>query len=317
MAKKSVVLQGTEREFIQIFKQLCYARSTWQVWADLMNMIACFISCAVDRTPEHFERREKEYEECLKRMGSEELPAQLFDIIVTALEKDPEQDFLGKLYMALELGNHWKGQFFTPYSICKLMSEMTCGEMDKQIEEQGYVSISDPACGAGATLIAAANSMKGGKYNFQNHVLFVGQDIDRVAGLMCYIQLSLLGCAGYVCIGDSLTHPMTGDVLFPREEEGQELWFTPMFQSDVWVMRRTFHMMDRLCGNGGRKTTEEAEKTREAVAETGPRKTAEAQAKESEKARKQEPAERQKLPKPQKSAGMEGQLDIFSMMEGW
>ncbi len=246
MKKRSEVLQGTEKEFLQAFRQLCTARSPWEVWADLMSMIACSISNAVDRTPEHFERREKEYMSCLERMGSNELPSQLFGIIVTALENEPEQDFLGKMYMNLELGNHWKGQFFTPYNVCKMMSEITCGDADRRIEEQGYISISDPACGAGATLIAAVNSLKDGKHNFQNHVLFVGQDIDRIVGMMCYIQLSLLGCAGYICIGNSLTNPLTGGILFPQEREGQELWLMPMFQSEVWAMRRMFHAMDRL-----------------------------------------------------------------------
>ncbi len=246
MKKRSEVLQGTEKEFLQVFRQLCTARSPWEVWADLMSMIACSISNAVDRTPEHFERREKEYMSCLERMGSNELLSQLFGIIVTALENEPEQDFLGKMYMNLELGNHWKGQFFTPYNVCKMMSEITCGDADRRIEEQGYISINDPACGAGATLIAAVNSLKNGKHNFQNHVLFVGQDIDRIVGMMCYIQLSLLGCAGYISIGNSLTNPLTGDVLFPQEREGQELWFMPMFQSEVWAMRRMFHAMDRL-----------------------------------------------------------------------
>ena len=231
MKKRSEVLQGTEKEFLQVFRQLCTARSPWEVWADLMSMIACSISNAVDRTPEHFERREKEYMSCLERMGSNELLSQLFGIIVTALENEPEQDFLGKMYMNLELGNHWKGQFFTPYNVCKMMSEITCGDADRRIEEQGYISINDPACGAGATLIAAVNSLKNGKHNFQNHVLFVGQDIDRIVGMMCYIQLSLLGCAGYISIGNSLTNPLTGDVLFPQEREGQELWFMPMFGS--------------------------------------------------------------------------------------
>lgn len=121
-----------------------------------------------------------------------------------------------------------------------MMSQITVEYADSQIEEQGYISIYDPACGAGATLIAAANTMKSSKYNFQNHVLFVGQDIDRVAAQMCYIQISLLGCAGYICVGNTLTKPLTGDVLLPQEKEGQELWYTLMFQSDVWQKRKVF-----------------------------------------------------------------------------
>ena len=53
---------------------------------------------------------------------------------------------------------------------------------------------------------------------------------------MCYIQLSLLGCAGYVVIGNSITEPMTGNVLFG--EESSRCWYTPMFFCDVWNTRR-------------------------------------------------------------------------------
>ena len=27
-------IQGTEKEFIKVFQELCYSRSSWQVWAD-------------------------------------------------------------------------------------------------------------------------------------------------------------------------------------------------------------------------------------------------------------------------------------------
>lgn len=157
-----------------------------------------------------------------------------------------KQDFLGELFMELKLGNHWKGQFFTPYCVCKAMSNMVTGDVDEQIEQRGYISVCDPACGAGATLIATVSEMKLSKYNFQNHVLFVGQDVDRVAGMMCYIQLSLLGCAGYICIGDTLTNPVTGHVLFPQEREGQEFWYMPMFRMDVWSLRRMFHCIGAM-----------------------------------------------------------------------
>lgn len=251
--KQSEAIQGTEKEFLSVFNQLCYSRSSWQVWADLMCVIACSLSNAIDRTSEHFEAREREYAQCIERLGSVEVPAKILSIIVMALENEPEQDFLGKMYMNLNLSNHWRGQFFTPYDICKAMSQISVGNIDSQIEKQGYISVCDPACGAGATLIAAANTMKQSKYNFQDHVLFVGQDIDRVVGMMCYIQLSLLGCAGYICIGNTITNPLTGHALFPQEKEGQELWYMPMFQTDTWHLRR---MIRRLGSFSRTETTQ-------------------------------------------------------------
>lgn len=44
MVKQSEVIQGTEKEFLNEFRKLCYSRSSWQVWADLMAAIACSIS---------------------------------------------------------------------------------------------------------------------------------------------------------------------------------------------------------------------------------------------------------------------------------
>ncbi len=253
--KSGEMIQGTEKEFMEVFRQLCHSRSAWQVWADLISAIACSLSNAVDRTAGHYGQREKEYAQCIQRLGSVEAVARILAIIVVALENKSEQDFLGKMYMNLNLSNHWRGQFFTPYDLCRMMSRVTVGGAERKIAEQGYISVCDPACGAGATLIAAANTMKNTRYNFQNHVLFVGQDVDRVAGMMCYIQMSLLGCAGYVCIGNTLTNPLTGHVLFPHENEGQELWYMPMFQSGVWQWRRAFKLLESMSG------TETTEKT--------------------------------------------------------
>ena len=146
-ARRSEIIQGTEKEFMDAFARLCYSRSAWQVWADLISAIACSLSNATDRESRHFEAREKEYAECIKRLGSVEAPAKILHIIIMALGNDPEQDFLGRMYMELNLGNHWKGQFFTPYSICRMMSEIAVGDVDRRIEERGYISICDPAWG--------------------------------------------------------------------------------------------------------------------------------------------------------------------------
>ena len=121
-------LQDREKEFLKLFDKLTYSRSAWQVWEDLMTVMACSISNAVDRTPDKFKRREEQYERSIKNLGGVEIPAQMLGIITMALEQNPDQDFLGKLYMSLNLGNHWKGQFFTPYNVCRLMAEMNFGD---------------------------------------------------------------------------------------------------------------------------------------------------------------------------------------------
>lgn len=73
------------------------------------------------------------------------------------------------------------------------------------------------------------------------NILFSAQDIEETVALMCYIQLSLLGVAGFVKVGNSLTDPIrNGDSL-------ENYWFTPMYFSDVWHTRRVVsQMMDIL-----------------------------------------------------------------------
>lgn len=247
MAAKNIVRVSNEREkeFLNKFRLLCETRYNWQVWADLIITFAISIANALEQNKEIREKREKEYLSCVQKLGGQKVPAELFNVLIMALEENPRQDFLGKMFMLLELGNHWKGQFFTPYTLCEMMTEIDTENLQKKTEENGWFSINDCACGAGAMLIAAANTFREHNINYQQQTLFVGQDIDRIAGMMCYIQLSLLGCPGYVVIADTITSPLVGDhVLFPVEKTDQEFWYTPMWYSDLWMLRKKLHKSD-------------------------------------------------------------------------
>ena len=246
-----------EKAFVKKINSLCNQRQAWQVWADFVTVAAISIANSVDISGEVHDKREKEYKECIKRLDGVDNAWELFNYVVQALDNNQEQDFLGGLYMNLDLGSHWHGQFFTPYDICRMMAKISLngGERDAKTEilDHGYISINDPACGAGATLIAAANQLRNQYINYQTDALFVGQDIDRIAGMMCYIQLSLLGCAGYVVIANTLSNPITGaDVLIPCPKADQEMWYTPMFASDLWTQRRIakilFHKRGKKAG---------------------------------------------------------------------
>ena len=167
------------------------------------------------------------------------------DELIKAMDENQEQDFLGEMFMALELGSHWKGQFFTPYSVCEMTAAITLPAAKGRISVQGWVGINDPACGAGALLIAARNALNGLGVG-PGQAFFVGQDIDRTAALMCYIQLSLLGCAGYIVIADTIRYPMTGHTLLPRIQPEQDVWFMPMAMMEIWQGRARAARMDEI-----------------------------------------------------------------------
>lgn len=186
-------------------------RSRWQVWSDWITMSAIAVSNATDRS--HFDEREKQYLSIAGKYTRPEMEAftEMLALLVVALEDNPEQDFLGELYMCLGLGNDHAGQFFTPYHLCEFMSAVTtpAEEFQQKIGDRGWVAVCDPTCGAGALLVAFANECRKKGINYQTDVLFVAQDIDYIVGMMCYLQMSLLGMPGYVVIGDTLASPST------------------------------------------------------------------------------------------------------------
>ncbi len=254
MKEKNHTYQGTEKEFIDLFQSLAVSRSDWQVWSDLMAAMACAIANAIDPNEKRKADREKEYTDCIKRLGGQKITAEIFAVIIAGLDHDPDQDFLGKIYMNLGLGSHWKGQFFTPFTIGQMMANIDLPDdiAKDKINKHGWTSVEDPSCGAGCTLIAAASAFRKQKINYQQHVIFIGQDIDRVTAQMCFIQLSLLGCPGYIVVADTLTNPICGSALAPHEKDNQEFWYTPMWWSDIWTYRRLFNRKVKDYGSKGR-----------------------------------------------------------------
>ena len=269
MARSVRFRKESQTDFVKTFGYLADRHSSWQAWADFVVLAAVAIANRFgDLNDERHQRREEEYRSIMERYNPQEreIFPRLFALTVEALEANPHQDYLGEMFMTLELGNHWKGQFFTPYHVCQLMADISMEDAEAKIERQGWIGIMDCACGAGALLIAARNRLylanpPIGYLPPHLHALFVCQDIDRVAALMCYIQLSLLGCSGYVVVGDSLRHNtlgLYGTPLLPVETEGQEIWCMPMFHDQVWVYRQAIAKMGGLITAGAKTEVSEA-----------------------------------------------------------
>ena len=223
-----------KKEFLNIFKELTRSRNTWEVWKDFVDMASYSISNSTEYREDIREIRELMYGGISKKYGEEDFDrlCRLFATTVLALDENPAQDFLGEIFMYdLNLGGN-KGQFFTPWHVAELMAEInTSDNIESEIYEKGYISVNDPACGSGVLLMAFANSLKKKNIEYQQNVIFIAQDIDAVVAEMCYIQLTLIGCMGYVVIGNSLTNPITGDIFFPKYDPPENLLYTPLW----WV----------------------------------------------------------------------------------
>ena len=149
MAKAVYYPKGErQKTIIKLLNSLEGRYSRWDIWQDFIVLSAVSIANAFGGP--YREQREAMYLERSKKYSTSELEvlAQMLAEVVDEMEQNPDQDMLGELFMALGLANEWKGQFFTPYDICRAMAAMNLGEdLKSQIEEKGWVSVSDPACG--------------------------------------------------------------------------------------------------------------------------------------------------------------------------
>lgn len=87
------------------------------------------------------------------------------------------------------------GQFYTPGSVCKLISKLT------EDNDNGDMVYSDCCCGSGRLLLSAVNSIDPHRFNY-----FIGEDIDIESVRMCALNLMIHGLRGVVVCHDSLTH---------------------------------------------------------------------------------------------------------------
>lgn len=125
MAKAARNVASEQKPFCKRLLSLAGKYSIWEVWSDFINVFALAISNSVDKV--RFDEREALYRRIMAKYDAKErevFPLLAADV-VSALEQNPEQDFLGSAYMELELGNDHAGQFFTPYDVCRLMAEVS------------------------------------------------------------------------------------------------------------------------------------------------------------------------------------------------
>lgn len=169
--------------------------SAIQVFTDWIKASACALAMGT---------REEEYEEIKRRYNAEEMHdfAIGFADLVMEMEAKPFEDVLGVHYLQVASMSTMqaRGEFYTPQPICDLMAQMTFGA-DRVIAEGKPVTLQEPACGAGATVLAVAKCLAPEHV----HLLRVtAMDLNPTATDMAYVNFSLWGIAAEVLTGDTL-----------------------------------------------------------------------------------------------------------------
>ncbi|MFJ5338777.1 ArdC-like ssDNA-binding domain-containing protein [Pectobacterium sp. CHL-2024] len=212
--------------FIRQFQEIAPYENRWTVFSDFIHMSAAALHnrCHfVQEIEDDYMRRIKRY----KTADQRRFPV-LFNTLVDGMEFSAA-DFLGSVFMELELGDRRRGQYFTPYSVAYMMAKMQLSDGLPALTsgERDFITVSDPACGAGGLIVAMAQAMLEAGFNPQKQMVAVCVDIDPVAAMMAYVQLALCGIPAMVIVGNSLSM------------EFRQTWRTPFWMMFGWERKWT------------------------------------------------------------------------------
>lgn len=206
------------KEFLSLFKSVALYKHRYDVFRDFVTMSAISLrnGLAMNHT------LETEYLDIIKnyeKADQLQFP-KLLALLVELLEFGP-RDVLGGLFENLELTSKDKGQFFTPQHISELMASIV-GTDEIDLGDRPFIMLSEPACGAGGMVLAFVKQMQKAGHNPADRLWVQATDVDRLAALMCYVQLSLWHVPAEIIVGNSLSL------------EVREAWHTPAHMLGNW-----------------------------------------------------------------------------------
>ena len=133
---------------------------------------------------------------------------ELLGLCTMALELGECRDFLSTVVSDDDVSalNKHAGQFFTPREVSYMMAQMTLSDLDAVLAEKRYITIQEPACGAGGMLLAVGEVFREKGHDPTTRLWFQAIDVAPLCYQMTYIQTSLTGMAGTVMCMDALVN---------------------------------------------------------------------------------------------------------------
>ena len=198
-------------DIVKMLQEMSGKYSTYEIFTDWIRCMALSIEQSTHFIrDQEWHRRERDYINTMNKYSYDERMklAELTGLLIETLEEGPD-DILGDVYMKADMGSKAAGQFFTPFHLSELsarvgligmIDEYKAGKLDR-------ITISEPACGGGAMILAAAKVLYESGINYQTAMEVVAQDIDWKGVHMCYVQLSLLGISAICVQGSTLEEP--------------------------------------------------------------------------------------------------------------
>ena len=195
------------RDFVRIINELDRSKHRDEVFRDFCELAYCAL--AKRACPDKVQRDalETQYMEVVGRYRNKDDIRRMPELlaIMAGTIGNGGCDFLGMVAGELGVLDAKLGQFFTPYEVSRMMAEMTLTDAKAIIEAEGFITIDEPAAGAGGMLLAVADTIEGIGFELETSVWFRATELSRATYHMAYLQLTARGLAGQVIHGNSIS----------------------------------------------------------------------------------------------------------------
>ncbi|OAM87187.1 N-6 DNA methylase [Termitidicoccus mucosus] len=220
--------------FRSLLEQLIRRHDAHEVFTAFASLAACALAHGT---------RETEYLEEARRWNRDELEifSHALAALVMEMEAQPFTDLLGGHYMELALshkGQQWNGEFHTPQNICEMTAHMLAA--DSSLPAEGPITLCEPACGAGAMILAFAKALSPEN---RRRLRVTAIDISKTACDMCFINATLWGIPTEVIHGNTLS-----------------MKFFASWRNIHWIFRGRLHLFAGLAAAQNQADASQTEK---------------------------------------------------------
>ncbi|MEP2780825.1 MAG: N-6 DNA methylase [Pseudoruegeria sp.] len=194
-------------KFVKVLNGIDQSKRRTEVFSDFCEMAYCSLAKVASPYADQKDALEKQYMEVVGRYRNKDDVWKIPELLGISLEAIHLGgiDFLGAVAGELGALDARLGQFFTPYEISRLMAEINLQGVEKTIEENGFVTVSEPAVGAGGMVIAVADVIEGLGFDPARHLWVEAVELSRTTYYMAYVQINTRGVAGKIICGNSLS----------------------------------------------------------------------------------------------------------------
>lgn len=200
-------MRDAAKDFTKVMGELDRSKHQDEVFRDFCELSYCALAKVASPFEDQRDKLEKQYMEVVGRYRNKDDIRRMSELLRMAVCAIIQGgcDFLGEVAGEMGVLDARAGQFFTPYEVSRLMAEINLTGVEDIIKENGFVTVQEPAAGAGGMLMAVADKIESMGYDLETSLWFEATELSRSTYHMCYIQCAARGLAGRVVNGNSLS----------------------------------------------------------------------------------------------------------------